>query len=192
MFRENILELEKKIKKEMECSNKKIISKINLLKIGIPHPNLIGSLSIISKNKNISKLKIQDVSTLTSPNIGLIKVHVWDKLIISDIKKTIEKSNLGVNPFLSNSIIQCIFPKFSREKKINLLKIIKLLIEEGKIKIRSIRNNFIKKFKKEVKKKTKTQDELISFRKNIQIIYDYSIKKLVVFFKEKEKKINLL
>ncbi len=72
-------------------------------------------------------------------------------LLIGAIEKAIQKSDLGLMPSNDGKIIRLAIPQLTEERRKELVKIVKKMAEEAKIKLRNSRrdaNEELKEFKK--------------------------------------------
>ena len=79
---------------------------------------------------------LNHLATISTPQPSLFVIQPWDKSILSAINKAILASDLGLTPQVSEGIIRIALPPLSRERREELVKIVKKRAEEGKISIR--------------------------------------------------------
>jgi len=85
------------------------------------------------------KSPLKQVASLSVPEARLIVIQPWDRSILGEIEKAILKSDLGIPPNSDGKIIRLHIPPLTEERRKELVKQVKRLGEEGKVKIRSIR-----------------------------------------------------
>ena len=108
---------------------------------GVPTPlNHIGSVSVSGTN--------------------LLIIQPWDPNIITAIEKAILKSNLGLTPTSDGHVIRLAIPPLSEERRQELTKLVKKMVEEQKIVVRNIRRDALEDLKKQEKNKEMSQDDL--------------------------------
>ena len=108
---------------------------------GVPTPlNHIGSVSVSGTN--------------------LLIIQPWDPNIITAIEKAILKSNLGLTPTSDGHVIRLAIPPLSEERRQELTKMVKKMVEEQKIVVRNIRRDALEDLKKQEKNKEMSQDDL--------------------------------
>ena len=95
---------------------------------------------------------IAQVATLSVPESRLIVIAPWDVTVISAIEKAIQKSDLGLMPSNDGKIIRLAIPQLTEERRKELVKVVKKMAEEGKIKLRNARRDANEELK-ELKKK---------------------------------------
>ncbi len=133
-------------------------------------------------------MPLNQLASISTPEVRLLAVQPWDKAVIPAIEKAILKSDLGLNPTSDGSLIRIAIPQLTEERRKALVKLVKNFGEEGKIALRNIRREINDKFKKMQKIKQIREDELYRAQENSQKATDEEVKKIddLVELKEKE------
>ena len=131
---------------------------------------------------------LNQVASLSVPESQLIVIAPWDVSAIGAIEKAIQRSELGLMPTNDGKVIRITIPPLTGERRKELVKVVKKMAEECKVKIRNSRrdvNNDLKELKKEG---DLSEDELFRAQEEVQKITDDYIKKtdLVLAAKEAE------
>ena len=132
---------------------------------------------------------IAQVATLSVPESRLIVIAPWDATVIGAIEKAIQKSDLGLMPSNDGKIIRLAIPQLTEERRKELVKVVKKMAEEGKIKLRNSRrdaNEELKEFKKTSKM---AEDELFAAQEEVQKVTNNRIEKIDKILAAKEKEI---
>ncbi|PKN70629.1 MAG: ribosome recycling factor [Deltaproteobacteria bacterium HGW-Deltaproteobacteria-12] len=132
---------------------------------------------------------IAQVATLSVPESRLIVIAPWDATAIGAIEKAIQKSDLGLMPSNDGKIIRLAIPQLTEERRKELVKVVKKMAEEAKIKLRNSRrdaNEELKEFKKTSKM---AEDELFSAQEEVQKLTNSRIEKVDKILAVKEKEI---
>ncbi|RMH55257.1 MAG: ribosome recycling factor [Candidatus Hydrogenedentota bacterium] len=88
-----------------------------------------------------SRLPVNQVATLSTPEARLIVIQPWDKNAIEPIEKAISAANLGVTPQNDGSVIRLALPPLTEERRKELVKQVKKKGEDAKIAIRNVRRD---------------------------------------------------
>jgi ribosome recycling factor len=96
-----------------------------------------------------------------------IKIEPWDKSIISNIEKWIVNSWTWLSPLNQWDYILIKVPILTKERRIELTKLINRIWEEYKIQIRNIRHDAIKSNKTLLQEKEISEDENKTFESNL-------------------------
>lgn len=132
---------------------------------------------------------IAQVATLSVPESRLIVIAPWDASAIGAIEKAIQKSDLGLMPSNDGKIIRLAIPQLTEERRKELVKVVKKMAEEAKIKLRNSRRDANEELK-EVKKSNKmAEDELFAAQEEVQKLTNSRIEKIDKILATKEKEI---
>ncbi len=80
---------------------------------------------------------LNQVASLSVPESRLIQISPWDTSVIPNIEKAIQKSELGLNPVNDGKIVRINIPQLTEERRKELVKVVKKMAEEGKVKLRN-------------------------------------------------------
>ena len=135
-----------------------------------------------------SPMPINQVANISIPDARLIIIQPWEKSMLGPIEKTIQASELGLNPQNDGNMLRLPIPPLSEERRQDLFKNCKKTGEESKVAIRNVRRDANEKLKKAEKDKQVTQDEAKKGQDEIQKLTDKFIKMVddVLVAKEKE------
>lgn len=132
---------------------------------------------------------IKQLCNITIPESRLIVIQPWDKTSLPLIVKAIHASNIGVTPENDGNVIRLPFQPLTEETRLDIVKQIKKMTEEGKVAIRNIRRECNDEMKKMEKDGDFTEDDLKSGLKKIQEITDKWTDKISEVTKTKENEI---
>ncbi|MDD3647834.1 MAG: ribosome recycling factor [Candidatus Dojkabacteria bacterium] len=130
---------------------------------GRANPQLIEDMTVSVYN---SVMPIKQLGTVNVVDPTLITVQCWDKENADAICKVISESDLNVNPSVDGSLVRVPLPPLTEERRVELTKVVKKLLEEVKISIRNIRREFIDSLEEE------NEDEKERGEKEIQKLVD--------------------
>ena len=132
---------------------------------------------------------LNQIATLSTPESRLITIQPWDTSIIGSIEKAIQQSELGLNPMNDGKIIRISIPSLSEERRKELAKVIKKIIEDCKISLRNHRRNTNEELKKMKKEKEISEDDYFKKHDEVQKLTDTYIARCDIILAEKEKEI---
>lgn len=132
---------------------------------------------------------INQVANVGAPEPRLLTIQPWDKSIMSEIEKAIQKSDLGVNPNNDGTTIRLPFPQLTQESREAIAKQAKKRGEEAKVTIRNIRRDANDQVKKMEKAKELAEDESKSILDDIQKLTDDMVENIDKTVEAKEKDI---
>jgi ribosome recycling factor len=132
---------------------------------------------------------IAQVATLSVPESRLIVIAPWDATAIGAIEKAIQKSDLGLMPSTDGKVIRLSIPQLTEERRKELVKVVKKMAEEGKVKLRNERREANEALKDLKKNNKMAEDELFSAQDEVQKLTNRYIEKTDKILAAKEKEI---
>jgi len=129
---------------------------------------------------------LSQVANISAPDARLLVIHPWEKKLIPEIIKAIQKSDLGLNPQSDPNVIRLPIPPLTEERRKDLVKLVKKVGEEGRVAIRNVRRDANEALKKAEKDKTISEDESRKAQDKVQGITDEHIEKIEEITKKKE------
>jgi ribosome recycling factor len=132
---------------------------------------------------------LNQVSTISIPEARLVVIQPWDKNLLNEIEKAIQKSELGFNPDSDGKIIRINIPPLTEERRKELVKLAKNISEKFRVGIRNIRRDSNDDLKKLLKTGDISEDEEKRGFDEIQKLTDSYIKDINTRLEEKDKEI---
>ena len=123
-----------------------------------------------------SKVPLNQVANISTPDARTIAIKPWDKKQIRDIEKAIMDSDVGITPENNGEIIRLGIPQPTEERRRDLVKQCNKIAEKAKVEVRNVRAD--------IKDKLKKDAEL-----DLQKLHDKYIKKLDELMEAKNKEI---
>src|SRR3954454_7006321 len=84
---------------------------------------------------------LNQLATISAPEARLITVQPYDKSSIKAIEKAINESDVGLTPSNDGNVVRLVVPELTEERRKELVKVVRHLAEEGRIKIRNVRRD---------------------------------------------------
>jgi ribosome recycling factor len=125
-----------------------------------------------------SSVPLNQVANVNVPEPRLITIQPWEKNMVGEITKAIQKSELGLNPSSDGNLIRLPIPTLTEERRRDLVKVVKKMAEEGKVSLRNHRRDANEALKKLEKDKTITEDQLHKGNDRVQHIVEEYIRKM--------------
>ena len=132
---------------------------------------------------------INQVASVSVPEARLIVIQPWDRSILSQIEKAIEKAEIGIHPMNDGGVIRLSFPELTEERRKEIVKDVKKTAEEAKVAVRNVRRDEIDEAKAKLKNKEISEDEEKSLEDKIQKETDKYVAKIDEIADRKEKEI---
>jgi ribosome recycling factor len=156
------------------------------LRTGRASPVLVENITVEVYG---SHMRIRELAGITTPEARVLMIQPWDVSTVGPIEKAILKSNLGVTPTVQGKIIRLVLPELSQERRLEMVKIVRKMTEDGRVAIRHVRRDSIEAVKKESKHGGIAEDQVEGAEKEIQKLTDQYIAKIDAHLAGKEKEI---
>jgi ribosome recycling factor len=132
---------------------------------------------------------LNQVASISVPEARLLVIQPWDRKLLTDIEKAIQKSDLGINPSNDGQVIRLNIPPMSEERRRDLVKSLHKKMDEHKVAVRNIRRDVQEKLREREKKKEISEDELKRSTEKLQKLTDRYIEGMEKVGKAKEVEI---
>jgi ribosome recycling factor len=132
---------------------------------------------------------LSQVAAISCPDAKSFLIAPWEGSILKEIEQSIVKSELGMAPINDGKVIRLKVPDLTEERRKDLVKQTKKIIEDARIAVRMARRDANEEVKKALKDKAASEDEAKKLEAEVQKMTDEYIKKVDVISDEKEKSI---
>lgn len=86
-----------------------------------------------------SKMPLNQVATIHTPDPGLLIVQPFDKSLMGAVEKAILTADLGLNPSNDGNVIRVPVPPLNEERRKEYVKLLHKMAEEGRVSLRQAR-----------------------------------------------------
>ncbi len=135
-----------------------------------------------------SKVPLNQVANVSTPDPRTIAIRPWDKKMIRDIEKAILNSDVGITPENNGEVIRLGIPQPTEERRKELVKQCNKMAETSKVNVRNVRSEIKDKLKKAIKDGL-SEDNEKDAEDQLQKIHDKYIKKIDALMADKTKEI---
>lgn len=132
---------------------------------------------------------LNQVATISIPEARLVVIQPWDKSVLAEIEKAIQKSELSLNPNNDGKLIRINIPPLTEERRKEFVKVAKNMAEQSRVAVRNIRRDANDELKKKQKSGDITEDDEKRGHEDIQKMTDDFINDINAVLEEKEKEI---
>ena len=159
--------------------------KSELLKIrtGRANPALLEQISVPYYG---NRVPLNQVASITVSDARTLAVSPWEKNLIPVIEKAIIQSDLGLNPATTGNMIRVPMPSLNEERRKDLIKLVRQIVEDGRVSIRNIRRDANDESKKLLKNKEINEDDVRRAENDIQKLTDKYISEIDQLLAKKE------
>ena len=179
-----MMETEEAMTKAVEYA----IHEFAAVRTGKANPSLVENLDVHVHSYG-SHMKLKQLAMITTPDPRLIRIEPFDPATLQDIDRAIRESRLGLNGSIEGKVIRLPIPVLSQERREQMMKAVKQMAEESRIRVRSVRRDAIETLKKGEKDGVITEDDLHRLEKEVQTLTDNKVAEIDRHVASKEKEI---
>ncbi len=177
-----IKQTEDKMKKSLAA----LEDEFNTLRTGRASPALFDKIRVEYYG---NPTPLNQVATISVPEARLVVIQPWDKSVIGDIEKAIQKSELSVNPSNDGKVIRISIPPLTEERRKEYVKLAKNMAEQSRVSIRNVRRDANDELKQAEKDGELSEDELKRAEDEVQKLTDRYVEDVNTMLEAKEKEI---
>jgi ribosome recycling factor len=181
-----VQEVLESLKSDMEKVVSQLKKEYERVRTGRATPALLDGIKVDYYG---TPMPINQVANISVPEPRLITIQPWDKGIMPEIEKAIQRSELGLTPMNDGKVIRIAIPPLTEERRKELVKVVKKMAEEKKVELRNHRREANETLKDLKKEKVITEDDLFRYQEEVQKITDSFVEKIDALLESKEKEI---
>ena len=132
MIDDTMLEAEEKMEKAVEVAKDNFAG----IRTGRAHPGMFNKVVVDYYG---APTPLQQLASFQTPEARTILISPFDKGAMSNIEKALRESDLGVNPSNDGTMIRCVLPQLTEERRKDYIKLARHKGEDAKVSIRNIR-----------------------------------------------------
>ena len=102
---------------------------------------------------------LNQIASISAPDARAIMVQPWDKQALVEIEKSLMKSEMGFNPSNDGNTITVPIPPLTQERRLELVRMLKRKLEDGKVSLRNVRRDGVDTLRKLERDKAISKDE---------------------------------
>ena len=180
--REIIKETETKMRKAIDSVQREF----NEVRTGRAHPGLLEGMHIDYYG---TPTMLKQIASISIPDPKTVVIQPWDATAIPEIEKAINNSKLGITPMNDGKLVRLVIPALSKERRLELAKMVKDMAEHGRISLRTIRREANEKIKKSQSDGHSSEDESFRGQDEVQKLTDRFIKDIDKVLEDKSKEL---
>jgi ribosome recycling factor len=156
------------------------------IRTGKANPALLDNIRVSCYEQ---EMPLKQVASIAVPDPRQIVVQPWDKSILLQVEKAILKADLGLNPSNDGTFVRIPIPPLNEERRRDLVKAVRKLVEEAKVALRNIRRDANDQLKAGEKSGEFAEDEVHRALDKVQELTDKKTAELEQLMKRKEDEI---
>lgn len=169
----------------MQSAVEYLLHEFTAVRTGKATPALLENIDIHVHAYN-SVMKLKQLAFISAPEARLLEVKAFDPSTTQDIERGIRESKLGLNPAAGSTSLRVPIPELSEERRRDMVKLVKQLAEESKVRVRSARKEGMDSAKKMKTDNVITEDGQKDFESQVQKLTDKYVKEIDVHTASKE------
>ncbi len=162
----------KRTEDKMQGSIEALKRELASIRTGRASPALIEHLKV---DYSGVPTPLNQIAGISAPEPRLLVIQPWDRGSLNTIEKAVLKSDLGLHPSSDGNVIRINIPPLSEERRKDLVKVVRRLVEERRVAIRNLRRDAMEELKESEKNKLISQDENKRALSQLQILTNSSI-----------------
>lgn len=179
---DNFKDAETRMQKCVESTRGEFAS----IRTGRATPALLDRLHVEAYGASVP---LKQVASVSVPDSRSLVIQAFDRSTVGEIRKAIEKSDLGLTPNIDGNQIRLVIPPLNEERRKDLVKVVKKKGEEGKVAVRNVRHKIHDDLKAQLKDHKITEDDNKRMQDQLQKITDKYTKEIDQLITSKEKEI---
>ena len=156
------------------------------IRTGRANPGLVNDLPVEYYG---TKTPLQQLAGVTVPEARMLLISPYDAGALREIERSLNASDLGVNPSNDGALIRVVFPELTEERRREYVKLAKDRAEDGRISIRNIRRGAKTEFGKLAEQGEISEDEERRADKALQDMTDKYVAEIDALVSGKEKEL---
>lgn len=185
----DFLALEKEIEGKMKQATQSLGEEFKKVRTGRAQVSMLDGVKV-DYYGNMTPLN--QVASVSCPDARSFMITPWESSVLKAIETSIVKSDIGMAPINDGKVIRLKLPEMTEEKRKDLVKKTKKMVEDARIAVRMARRDANDLLKQALKDKTISEDEYKVEQEKIQKMTDRYITDLDKIAVEKEKDIMTL
>lgn len=167
----------------MEKSVDYMSHEFDSVRTGKASPALVENIDVDAYG---TSMKLKQLALITTPEPRLLVIQPFDAVTVKDIEKAIKESKIGINPAVDGKVIRLPVPELSEERRRDLVKTIKQMAEEARVRVRTNRRDGIDQVKKAEKEGDVTEDQRRDLEADVQKLTDKFVSRIDESVSKKE------
>jgi ribosome recycling factor len=170
----------------MEKSVDYMVHEFSSVRTGKASPALVENVDVEAYG---SAMKLKQLALITTPEPRLLIVQPFDAGTVKDIEKALKESKIGITPQVDGKIIRLPIPELSEERRKDLVKSLRQMAEEARVRVRANRRTAVDEARKMEKAGELTEDGLRDLESDVQKLTDKSVKEIDQHLERKEAEV---
>ena len=170
----------------MEKSVDYMVHEFASVRTGKASPALVENVDVEAYG---SPMKLKQLALITTPEPRLLVVQPFDAGTVQNIEKALKESKIGITPAVDGKIIRLPIPELSEERRKDLVRSLRQMAEEARVRVRGNRRTAMDEAKKLQKSGGLTEDQLRDLEADVQKLTDRFVKSIDEHLERKDAEV---
>jgi ribosome recycling factor len=170
----------------MEKSVDYMVHEFAAVRTGKASPTLVENVDVEAYG---SAMKLKQLALITTPEPRLLVVQPFDAGTVQNIEKALKESKIGITPAVDGKIIRLPIPELSEERRKDLVRSLRQMAEEARVRVRANRRTAMDEAKKLQKSGGVTEDQLRDLEDDVQKLTDRFVKSIDEHLERKDAEV---
>ncbi|HOX10999.1 MAG TPA: ribosome recycling factor [Candidatus Moranbacteria bacterium] len=179
-------EIIKKRESDLEKAIEHLKIETAKIRTGRANPSMVEDLLVDYYG---TKTPMKQVASINTPEPRMIVIQPWDKGALTAIETAIRESDLNLNPNNDGALVRVNIPMLTEDRRKDMVKILNQKTEDGRIVVRSIREEIWKEIQDSQRDGKISEDDKFKGKDKLQEIVDEYNKKIEDIRTKKEAEI---
>jgi len=179
-----LLETDEAMQKSVDYVSQEMAS----IRTGKASPALLDNINV-SVEAYGATMPLKQLALVSAPEPRLLTVQPHDPSIMADVERSLRESRLGITPAVDGRLIRLPIPELSEERRKELVKLIKDMGEQGRVRVRGARKDAMDALKSALKDSSVTEDDFHHLEKEVQNLTDKHVQAIDEHLAAKEEDI---
>ena len=131
--------------------------------------------------------ELRQLANISTPEPMQILIRPFDSSAVKAIEKAIMEANVGARPNIDGSQLRLNMPALTRERRVELVKVLHRRSEDARVSLRNIRRGAMDDLKEFEKEGLISEDDLDRGEEEVQKLTDSNMTQIEEMTKAKEK-----
>jgi len=159
------MEIIDEFKKQLEAVLTSLKKELAVLRGNRPSPALVEDIKVSYYNQILTVKQLGSISVIPPREIN---VQIWDKQAVGNVVKALETSGYGFSVQNEGNLVRIFLPELSEERRKELLKKAKQIVEEHRIRVRNLRDEANKQVQKSFEEHKFNEDQKFKLKESVQ------------------------
>ena len=152
MINETLADAESRMAKSLEALHRDL----NTIRTGRASPALLDRVTVEYYG---TPTPLNQMSNISAPEARLLVIQPYDKGVIPDIERALQKSDIGITPSNDGIVIRLAIPQLTEDRRKQLVKQVHGQVEDAKVAIRNVRRDSMSDVREMMTSKMISEDD---------------------------------